>query len=104
VLVSDMAPLTTGNPEGDHYDQIALARRGLELAAELVKPGGGFVCKVFDGPDAQDFQAEVRAIFAKVKRMKPEAVRKESREFFLIGQERRPRVDAPVSPPAAEPS
>ena len=55
VVLSDMAPLTTGDPFGDHVRQLVLARRALEVARAILKPGGHFVCKVFDGEEAHDF-------------------------------------------------
>lgn len=84
VVLSDMAPRTTGDPTGDHFVQIELATRALSLARELLVPGGAFVCKVFDGVDAPAFTAEVRRSFDAVRRLKPEAVRGRSREFFLV--------------------
>ena len=84
VVLSDMAPLTTGDPFGDHVRQLVLARRALEVARAILKPGGHFVCKVFDGEEAHDFVQGVRATFDKVKRVRPEAVRQNSREFFVV--------------------
>lgn len=84
-LVSDMAPRTTGNRLFDHVTQIELADRALQVAVAVVKPGGHFVCKVFDGEDANAFCDRVKARFGKIKRVRPEAVRKTSREFFLVG-------------------
>jgi 23S rRNA (uridine2552-2'-O)-methyltransferase len=83
-VLSDMAPPTTGDKTGDHYRQIELARRALYVAAELLEPGGTFVCKVFEGGDAQDFVLEARVLFKTVKRVRPDAVRKVSREWFLV--------------------
>lgn len=85
VVLSDMAPNTTGDRFGDHVRQIEVARRALEVATQVLKPGGSFVCKVFDGEDAHGFVGEVRAHFDKVKRVRPEAVRRESVEFFVVG-------------------
>lgn len=84
-LVSDMAPRTTGHKLLDHVEQIELAQRALAVAIDIVKPGGHFVAKVFDGEDANGFCNEVKAHFGKIKRVRPEAVRKNSREFFLVG-------------------
>ena len=83
VLLSDMAPNTTGDPTGDHFVQIELATRALTLATAVLAPGGAFVCKVFDGEDAHGFVMAVRGAFAEVKRFRPEAVRQNSREFFV---------------------
>ena len=102
VVMSDMAPRTTGNLLGDHVRQIELATRALELARELLVPGGHFVVKVFDGEDAHAYVQSVRPYFDKVKRSRPEAVRKESREFFLVGTGYVGRSDAPTT--AEDPS
>lgn len=85
VVLSDMAPKTTGDRFGDHVRQIEIAQRALEVATETLVPGGHFICKVFEGEDAPGFVADVRKHFGKVKRIRPEAVRKESVEFFVLG-------------------
>jgi 23S rRNA (uridine2552-2'-O)-methyltransferase len=84
VVLSDMAPNTAGDRIGDHLRQIDLARRALELATALLRPGGAFVCKVFEGGEAKDFENEARAVFSDVRRIRPEAVRKVSKEWFLV--------------------
>jgi len=84
VVLSDMAPLTTGARDADHYAQIELATSALQVAVASLIPGGSFVVKVFEGQDAKAFELEVRKQFAVTKRMKPEAVRQNSREFFLV--------------------
>jgi 23S rRNA (uridine2552-2'-O)-methyltransferase len=91
LVLSDMAPATTGVPFADHARQLVLARRALELAVAVLAPGGALFAKVFDGEEVPAFQAEVRAHFAKVKRYRPEAVRESSREFFLLGEGFAPR-------------
>jgi len=91
VVVSDMAPATTGDKFTDHVQQIELARRALWLATEVLAPGGAFVCKVFEGGEAKDFENEARVRFDKVKRVRPEAVRKQSREWFLVAEGYSPR-------------
>lgn len=89
VVLSDMAPRTTGDPFGDHVRQIELATRALELAGEISEPGAHFVCKVFDGEDAHAFVMSVRAAYETVKRVRPKAVRKNSREFFVVALARK---------------
>ena len=87
LVVSDMAPATTGNRLSDHVLQIELADQAWVLARQILKPGGSFVAKVFDGEDANGFCARVKSECKKTKRLKPEATRRQSREFFLIGQQ-----------------
>ena len=84
VLLSDMAPLTTGIALSDHARQIELARRAMELADAVVTPGGALFLKVFDGEDVPAFLNDLRQRYAKVDRYRPEAVRRNSREFFLM--------------------
>ena len=84
-VVSDMAPRTTGNKWSDQQNSIVLARRALELAGELLQPGGSFYCKVFEGADFREYVDEVRKSFGQVKIIKPDSSRKESREVFVLG-------------------
>lgn len=90
LVVSDMAPNTSGHRLTDHARQIALAERALELAQALLRPGGAFVCKVFDGEDAPAYVKRVEASFAEVRRLKPDATRDRSVEFFVVGKGFRP--------------
>lgn len=94
-VISDMAPPTTGDRFGDHVRQVELARVALGWAVALLKPGGAFVVKVFEGEDAPGFVTDVRARFTTVKRMKPAAVRSESVEFYVIGLGFKPQDQAP---------
>ena len=84
LVVSDMAPNTTGSRFTDHIRQLELAEMAKARALELLKPGGGFIAKVFDGQDAHAYVQGLRPHFEKVKRVKPEATRKESVEFFVV--------------------
>ncbi len=90
VVLSDMAPLTTGDRFGDHVRQVALAQVALDLGLEVLRPGGNFCVKVFDGQDAPSYTQGVRKHFEKVRRIKPEAVRGTSVEFYLVGLGRKP--------------
>jgi 23S rRNA (uridine2552-2'-O)-methyltransferase len=84
VVLSDMAPLTTGDTFGDHVRQLELARAAALIAQRLLRPGGAFVVKVFDGEEVPDFLASLRPDYREVRRVRPEAVRQASREFFLV--------------------
>lgn len=85
VVLSDMAPYTTGTRLTDHVRQLELARAAADLAIAWLPVGGHFVVKVFDGEDAHAFVQSVRPFFDKVKRIKPKATRDVSVEFFLLG-------------------
>lgn len=97
LVVSDMAPNTTGHTFTDHVRQVALADRALELAVALLRPGGAFVCKVFEGEDSAGFVARVGQAFADVKRLKPEATRGRSVEFFVVAKGKK-GPPAPAAP------
>lgn len=93
VVISDMAPSTTGISNVDALRSAALCEAALALADTLVAPGGSFVCKIFQGPDFQPFVGKVREIFNKQKTFKPQSTRKQSREIFVIGQDRKPKPE-----------
>jgi 23S rRNA (uridine2552-2'-O)-methyltransferase len=88
VVLSDMAPLTSGDRLHDHIRQLELAQRAADIAAEILGPGGHFVVKVFDGEDAPQFVLPLKLQYAHTKRLKPDATRKQSREFFLVCMKR----------------
>lgn len=83
-VLSDMAPATTGDKMGDHLRQISLVETAWHFASQLLRPGGAFVVKVFDGRDAPAFTRTLQTSFETVRRMKPKAVRPESKEFYLV--------------------
>lgn len=91
LVLSDMAPPTTGQPDVDHLRIMALAEASLAFAVEVLKPaqgpypGGAFVVKVRQGSGEPEFFAEVRKRFAAVRRIKPPASRQESAEVYVIG-------------------
>ncbi|MEW6500556.1 MAG: RlmE family RNA methyltransferase [Thermodesulfobacteriota bacterium] len=85
VVLSDMAPRTSGNRWTDQQLSLRLARRVVELARRFLVQGGNFYCKVFEGEDFKDLVEEVRLLFGQVKIVKPKSSRNESREVFLLG-------------------
>jgi 23S rRNA (uridine2552-2'-O)-methyltransferase len=85
VVLSDMAPQTSGNKWSDQQRSLGLSRRAFELAKQMLASGGTFYCKVFEGEDFKEFYDMVRKHFAKAKIIKPKSSRKESREVFVLG-------------------
>ena len=85
VIISDMAPRTTGNKWSDQQHSLDLSRRVLEIALEMLRTGGNFYCKVFEGEDFKAFVDEVRPYFNLTKIVKPKSSRPESREVFVLG-------------------
>ena len=86
VVVSDMSPRVSGNKSLDHERSLDLARHALALAVEVLRPGGHFVCKVFQGEHAEELRREVARHFRTAKGHAPEASRKESRELYIVGK------------------
>lgn len=84
VLVSDLAPKTTGNRWADAQQSLTLVRRTLEVAEELLLERGNYLCKVFQGEDFPDFVERLKERFAMVKVQKPKSSRTESREVFVV--------------------
>lgn len=83
VVLSDMAPSTTGHRETDHLRILNLAEAALALALAVLKPGGAFVTKLFQGAGEVEYVAALRRHFATVRRIKPPASRAESSELYL---------------------
>src|SRR5262249_18087305 len=84
VVMSDMAPDTSGIRQVDQARCEALFERALDLAIELLAPGGNFVGKLFQGPDFKRLIDKARASFAKVAIAKPQSSRKESIEQYVV--------------------
>lgn len=85
VVISDVAPNVSGVWELDHARQIDLARHSLRIATLVLKPGGNFFVKTFQGSMLDGFVREVKQHFARVKRLKPKASRAESAELYVLG-------------------
>ncbi len=85
VVLSDMAPMTTGSKATDSIKSAMLAEQALFVAAEVLKPGGCFLVKIFQGPDFQDFLNSMRKNFIKVRVVKPQASKKHSKETYILG-------------------
>ncbi len=84
-VLSDMAPATTGVRLADEQNSLSLARQALQVAQEILAPGGKFLVKIFEGEDLPDFVNEVKPLFEKVHLIRPQATRKGSREVFVLG-------------------
>ncbi|HOP47653.1 MAG TPA: RlmE family RNA methyltransferase [Desulfobacteraceae bacterium] len=84
-VISDLAPQTTGVRSMDASRSILLARRAGDIAAALLRDGGRFVCKVFEGEDVRELKSWVSYHFKQVRLFRPKATRKRSREVYIIG-------------------
>jgi 23S rRNA (uridine2552-2'-O)-methyltransferase len=85
VVLSDMAPATTGHKDVDAARSYNLCETALNIAQSILLPGGSFVCKIFQGPDFNLFVDAVRVGFQGVKIFKPQSSRKASKETYVIG-------------------
>ncbi len=92
LVLSDMAPNTTGHAATDHIRIMALAELALDFATGILAPGGAFVAKVFQGGSEREMLVPMKQRFATVKHAKPPASRKESSELYVVAQGFRGRV------------
>jgi 23S rRNA (uridine2552-2'-O)-methyltransferase len=89
VVLSDMAPATTGSRGVDAARSHNLCEAALAIARKVLRPGGAFVCKIFQGEDFKPFTEAVKAGFSECRIFKPQSCRKASREIYLIGRGRK---------------
>lgn len=86
VVVSDMAPNMSGVNTTDQYSSIYLVELALDMARNVLKPGGSFCAKVFQGVGYEEYVKDVRTSFDKVLVRKPEASRPRSREVYIVAK------------------
>ena len=84
LVLSDMAPNTTGHSVTDHIRIMALAEMALDFALEVLNEGGDFVAKVFQGGSEREMLARMKQHFATVRHAKPPASRKELSELYVV--------------------
>jgi len=88
VILSDMSPDISGNYSVDHARSIYLCEQALAASETVLKNGGNFVCKVFDGEYLQEFVKRTNKFFKFVKQFSPDASRKSSSEVYIIARYR----------------
>ncbi len=86
VVLSDMAPSTTGIQSVDQIRSLNLVESVFGLLPKFLKPGGNFVIKVFDSQDAQNYLKTQKNLFNEFHYLKPKSTRSVSKEFFVIGK------------------
>lgn len=86
VVLSDLSPEISGNYTVDHARSIWLCTQALDLAIQLLRPNGIFVCKIFEGSDTLEFIKQVKKYFILVKKFSPDASRKRSSEIYIIAK------------------
>jgi 23S rRNA (uridine2552-2'-O)-methyltransferase len=85
IVMSDMAPKTTGIRMTDQARSMELCELALDVARRFLKKDGHFVCKLFHSDDFGKLRDEMKKVFAKVEAVKPDSTRKISKEIFLVG-------------------
>jgi 23S rRNA (uridine2552-2'-O)-methyltransferase len=90
LILSDMAPNTTGHVATDHIRIMALADTALAFATEILIPGGAFVAKLFQGGAERDMLNTLKLRFRNVRHAKPPASRKDSKEMYVVATGFRP--------------
>jgi len=86
VVVSDAAPNTTGSSFTDQARSADLVRAVFSLARETLRDGGTFLAKIFGGAEGDAVFRELKPHFRELRRIRPEATRKESFELYLLGK------------------
>lgn len=84
VVLSDMAPKTTGIRVTDQARSLDLCELALDTAHRFLRPRGTFVCKLFHSDEFEGFRKKLRACFGKVEVLRPKSTRKESKEVFFV--------------------
>jgi len=86
LVLSDMAPNISGTKAVDQPRSMYLVELALDMARKVLKPGGSFVCKVFQGEGFDEFVRDARNSFKRVRVIKPMASRAGSREVYLVAR------------------
>lgn len=88
VVLSDLAPNTTGIKKLDNERSYNLTKRALEIAKKTLKPNGKFLCKIFQSELSGDLRKEIKKEFKLVKTIKPLASKKRSKEIYFLAMKR----------------
>ncbi len=84
LVLSDMAPKTSGIRVRDQALSAALCLHALEAARRWLRPGGALVVKLFEGEDAENVAKEIALCFSQLKHFRPDSTRSESKEIYLV--------------------
>jgi 23S rRNA (uridine2552-2'-O)-methyltransferase len=86
VVICDASPDISGVWDVDHFNSVELSRHALRIAKEVLRGGGNFLVKVFQGELINDFVSEVKREFELTKQAKPKASRQRSSEVYIVGK------------------
>lgn len=92
VVISDMAPSATGVKHMDHEVILRLCLEGLKFSSNVLKEGGTYLCKLWQGGDWPKFEATLKVCFPDVRTVKPQASRSDSAEVFALSRKFSPKV------------
>ena len=87
LVISDMAPNMSGNSSSDQPQAMYLVELALDMASQVLRPGGNFLVKVFQGEGFEEYLKTMRTQFDSVITRKPDASRARSREVYLLGRQ-----------------
>jgi len=87
VVLSDMAPATSGIKVADSARSALLFERAFEIAAYVLRPGGTFLAKIFHGSEFHQLLAQLKKQFGQTRVIRPEATRKQSREIYILAMD-----------------
>ncbi len=88
IILSDMAPNTTGHKQTDHIRILTLVEIAISICEEILKSDGFFVCKIFQGGAQGNLYKKMQEIFYNIKYFKPKATRNESAETYLVAKKK----------------
>lgn len=94
VVLSDMAPNTTGHAATDHLRIMAILEAAYPFACEVLNPGGAFIAKVFQGGTEKALLTEMKRSFDSVRHMKPKSSRSDSSEIYVVAMGFKPLITA----------
>jgi 23S rRNA (uridine2552-2'-O)-methyltransferase len=92
IVLSDMAPKTTGIRVTDQTRSMELCELALSVAHRFLRPRGHFVCKLFHSEEFENFRRSLRECFGRVEVLRPKSTRKESKEVFFIALQYQPKM------------
>jgi len=84
VVLSDLAPNTSGNKQLDQERSLELSQIAFNIAKDVLNHKGNFVCKIFQGKEFEEFLNLIKKYFYFVKSTKPEASKKKSKEMYVV--------------------
>ncbi|MDR2777285.1 MAG: RlmE family RNA methyltransferase [Rickettsiales bacterium] len=86
VVMSDLAPNTSGDPRTDHMRILGLVEQAIHFTLEILKDGGTFVAKIFHGREEHRLVSNLRRYFERVDYFKPQSSRSDSSEIYIVAQ------------------